>query len=170
MQQTKLNQLQNLNLNQLQQLNQLTQQKTRQELKTRQVKNPNETNKTREPFKPFPKIDLPKKDSLFKESKQDKAIFEALTKRYGKEFSLGSFGTQLEAEDKLKRTIVGTLAASGKIKKNSKELSFSELKSFGRGFNKGKRDSYKVVQTRGFRLESYGERKEIKGSKKNKIW
>lgn len=111
------------------------------------------------------------RDGIYNRIIGKKSLYQALSKRKGKEISLGEFGTQAEAEYKLKSYLTGTLAASGKIIKDNKELSFGELKSFGRGFNPSKRDFNKIVQTRGFRLGSFGERKEIKGSKRrNRIW
>lgn len=103
----------------------------------------------------------PKAKSIIKD------IFEAVSRRRGKEITLGKYGTQTEAERKLMGFLKGTLAASGKVLKGGQPLKVSELKEFwGREFAPAKRDIFRVIQKRGFRLSTRPEVTEIKFAKR----
>lgn len=94
-------------------------------------------------------------------------VFKALSKRFGKEITLGEFGTQTEAERKLKGYLKGTLAASGRVLKGEKVLKFGELKEFkGIEFRQGKNDISRIIQRRGYRLSARPEIREILGEKR----
>ena len=94
--------------------------------------------------------------------------YEIFTKKYGKDVLIGTAKTKLEAKTILERQLLGTLRASGFVTKSTGEkLKASEL-GFGRGFRTAKRDSFRVVQERGFRLGSFGERSEIKSARRRK--
>jgi hypothetical protein len=136
---------------------------------------PRTTPKIEEPFKPIPPppIYTPSTETSiinFLRKKKRRAIFEALSRRKGKEFSLGTYETQTEAEGVLGKYLKRTLAASGRIKAEGRVLPFTSLRSFrGLEFKPGKRDIFKVVQARGFRLGTRAERMEIKRAKKDKL-
>ncbi len=116
----------------------------------------------------LPEDELDKK-SKTKEIAEKILEFEAFGKRFGQEFSLGKAETKKGAEKKLKGFLKGTLGASGKVTQEGKPLSFGQLSSFGTGeFRPAKSDMFKVVQKRGFRLGTFGERTEIKRAKKKK--
>lgn len=143
-----------------------------QSQRQREIQTPKE-----EIFKIIPPPPVSSWDSILsfpKASKKKRAIFEALSRRKGKEFSLGTYESQSQAESVLGKYLKSTLAASGRIKSQGRALSFGELKTLrGRGFTSGKRDLFKVVQARGFRLDSGSERMEIKRAKKAKrfkVW
>jgi hypothetical protein len=92
----------------------------------------------------------------------DEELFKVFGRRYGKFKELKSVKSKEEAERFAKEFSVGTLGASTKIEKGGKPIEFS----LGTGFRKSKREPFVIVQERGQRLGSYGERTEIKRSRK----
>jgi hypothetical protein len=96
-------------------------------------------------------------------------MFEAFGRRYGKDKSLGIFGTKQQAESKLKNFMQQSLGASGRVTKNNVALGFGELSSFkGREWLPSKRDAKRIVQARKFRLGTRAEKVEIFQARKKK--
>ena len=127
----------------------------------------------RTPTTPPPKIPfiwIPTTESSAKQKVMDIAQgieeFEVIGKRFGKEFSLGEFTSQSQAEIKLKGFLKGTLGRSGRILEEGKPLEFEKLKTFGYEFTPSKRDITRIVQRAKFSLSSYPERKEIQSFRK----
>jgi hypothetical protein len=88
-------------------------------------------------------------------------------KRYGKHKLLGEFVTEPEAARKLKGFLTETLGASGYVEKAGRKIRLN----LGLGFRPSKRDIFRVVQERRYRLGTQSERKEIQRARKNKkIW
>jgi hypothetical protein len=92
--------------------------------------------------------------------------YKIFTRKFGGDVLLGTARTKEEATRILSRELKGTLRASGFVTTSTGEkLKATEL-NFGRGFRPGKRDSFRVVQERGYRLGSFGERREIQSSRR----
>lgn len=94
--------------------------------------------------------------------------FKVLGKRYGEDIEIGEFETLPKARESLKGFLKGTLGASGLITFKGKPLSFREVGLFGPEFRPAKKDMFRIVQERGFRLGTAGEIKEIKLFRKSR--
>ena len=109
-----------------------------------------------------------KKKALKREFQRDGG-FEAFGRRYGKDISLGLFTTKRRAAKKLKQFLKGGLGASGFLEEKGEPVPIGELKfSFGEEFRPSKKDPFRVVQKRSFRLGTGGEIFEIQRAKRQK--
>lgn len=144
-------------------------QQLRQELKTKQAEN--QINK----LNILEKINIkvsPKVIIKIKPNKIDKgllgegeeSLFEVFGRRFGKFKELGTKKSEKEAKQLAKEFSLGTLGASTMIKKNEKNIEFN----LGAGFIKSKVNPFIQVQERSKRLSSYGEKLEIRKSKKRR--
>ena len=107
--------------------------------------------------------------SLFptKPKKTSKEIFGAFVKRYKKDISLGSFKELKGAKTKLVKELKTTLGASGFVTKGKSKVPFEEL-DLGYEFTPSKKDMFRVVQKRKFRLGTRSEVSEILSAKRIK--
>lgn len=94
-------------------------------------------------------------------------LVEAFVRRKGKDISLGK-GTLTEESKALLGNLKGTLAASGFLRSvtTGKRIPLSSYVPNTPEFRAAKRDEFRVVQQRGFRLSSGSEVKEIKAARK----
>jgi len=95
---------------------------------------------------------------------EDLGSYKVYGRRKGKFNELGSSKSELEAEKIAKEFSLGTLGASTMIEQNGKSIEFN----LGSGFRKSKSNKFINVQERGNRLSSWGERSEIKRSKRRR--
>lgn len=93
--------------------------------------------------------------------------FEVFTRKKGEEISLGEFTTFKEARKKLISEVKGTLRASAFITKGGEKIPFEKL-DLGYEFTPSKRDIFRAVQKRGFRLGTREEVREIILAKRGK--
>lgn len=109
--------------------------------KARQISKTTQRTKPKEKAKLKPKIKIPFSSGGKSKTAKKKDVFEIFSRRFGKEISLGSFGTKKEAESVLKKYIFGGLARSGKVKKGEDILDinlgagFRPAKSLGKGWS-----------------------------------
>lgn len=109
-----------------------------------------------------------KSQNVFKLSPAKRGLFEAFLKRKGKDISLGKFGEFGSAKTKFLKEVKTTLGASGFITKEGKAIPFKELK-LGFEFKPSKKQPFRAVQKRGFRLGTRAEVQEIQKSRRNKV-
>lgn len=88
------------------------------------------------------------------------------TRTKGKDYLIGKNTVKKKAEKKLFDTMENTLRASGFIKKGNKKI---RIKSFGDDFRRSKTDPWRVVEKRSSRIDTIGEKRELKKSKKRKV-
>ena len=130
----------------------------------------------------FDKKDVPIRDSIIKRRKPtSKTNFKGIrfkkstdklgvyVKRKGKDIKVASASSLQQAKKILRKRLSGTARASGFIKKKKKKLKVD----LGKGYRKGKKDPYRVVEKRSRRIKSAGELRDItfKGiSSKKRKW
>lgn len=166
-----------LNLKQTQNLKQEQLLKQQQNLKQQSMLKSTQLTKqtprpppTRPPGIIIPKIPKPS-GSVNKQlsSALDKLGFDIFIRRRGKDVKYGTAETTSQAASKLFFGLKSNLAASGFVQKKSGEkVSLSNY--FGSEFAPSKRDSFRAVQQRSFRLGTSGERSEIKRARQNANW
>jgi len=100
--------------------------------------------------------------------KPEEDTFEVFTKKAGKDISIGKTTSGQKAKELLVGELKGTLRASGYITKQGSKIETSRLGLVGGEFTTGKKEGYRLVQKRGFRLGTTGERREIKSAKSKK--
>lgn len=113
-----------------------------------------------------------KKSQLFSLSKPlsvktTSDIFKTYYRRKKKDIFIGKFEGLETAKQKLIKSLKSTLGASGFVTKNEKKIPFKELK-LGFEFTPSKKDLFRVVQKREFRLGTRSEVQEILSSRKTK--
>jgi len=121
-------------------------------------------------MKPKPKINirakLAKALKKFRGNKKaQEELFKIFGKRYGKFKELGTAKTKEEAKKKFLKFQVGTLGRSAFIEKGGKKLSIKEL-GLNQRFRPSKELRGVIVQKKTNALGTFGERKEIIGSRK----
>lgn len=89
--------------------------------------------------------------------------FDVYYRKKGEDVKLGKFETQEEGEMALKKFLGGTLRASGFIEREGKKV---KPLSFGFKFRAGKKDPFRIVEKRSFRLDRPQEVSEIQFFKK----
>jgi hypothetical protein len=105
--------------------------------------------------------------------KQKKPIFTAQKRRKGKFISIGTFETKEAAFDAGKLNIEQNLGASTRVL--TQEGKVVRPSVFSPKFYESKKEEGVLIQKRGFRLGTFGERKEIQSAKSQsdrmrKIW
>jgi len=143
--------------------------KTTYEPLTKTIQRNEQEKRTPQKLKPKIKIISPEiSDSKQKRSFKDfiSSEFKVFVRKKGKDFLLGEFKSEKEAETKLRENLLGTLRASGFVERSGRKIDVN----LGRGFTKSKIESKRIVQERSGRLGSFGERKEIKGTRKKLRW
>jgi hypothetical protein len=145
-----------------------------QAFRTKQLNKNIEQNKNlqkqyREINKPIEKIikyfDWDNKKKVSKElSSGEEDLFKVYGRRFGKFNELGTKKSKEEAEKLAKEFSLGTLGASTYIEKSGKKIE----SNLGTGFRKSKSNPFIQVQDKGKRLESYGEKREIKSSRRKR--
>jgi len=137
-------------------------------LKTKQIRIP----KVKLKIPRFPLI-LPTKKSVrrIKRKKKKADIFLVETKRFGKWIPIGKPGPLGRVLEAGKVRVKKTLAASLRIRE-AKTGRLVQIAPLGKEFRPGKKDPFKLVQRRKYRLSSPTEVKEIQLAKKAKesIW
>jgi hypothetical protein len=95
--------------------------------------------------------------------------FGVFVKKFGKDVSVGEFGTLEGAKKKLTEELIGTIRAGGYITKGKEKIKAKELKLFGTEFRPSKQSEFSLIQRRSKRLKKGGqETKEIIGFRKSK--
>jgi hypothetical protein len=142
--------------------------RTETPLQLRRPTQPPETPRPRKQIPPFA-LDLGKGMKTKKDIALTQNLIEIFARRRGKDIKFGEAFTGLEAGKILSKRLKGTLAASGFARAvGGNKLSLSELGIGSREFGTAKRDTFRVVQQRGFRLGTRSEVSEIKLAKKGK--
>jgi len=95
-----------------------------------------------------------------------KDIFQAVIRRRKQDTIVGEFGTAKEALSKVLSIEKGTLAAGGFISQNGKPIKIPSM-FLNKEFTQGKKESFRVIQKREFRLGTGSEVREIKQAKRN---
>lgn len=109
----------------------------------------------------FPNIYLPSEKLTGKTSGN---LFEIFGRRYGKDIFLGTEKTSVAASLKLKSFLKNTLGASGYLTESGKPF----RPYLGFEFAPSKKESFRIVQKRRYRLGTGSELSEILSAKKNK--
>lgn len=91
--------------------------------------------------------------------------FEVFTRKGGKDVRIGEFSDLRRAKQALRSELGNTLRASGFVSRKS--TGEKVRLNFGAGFRPSKSDSFRIVQERGTRLGSFGERREIRGARRS---
>ena len=111
------------------------------------------------PEKKVPKITEPIikiKDSLAKRLAKKSSTpekFGVFVRKGGEDISIGTVGTKGEAKRLLKSKLSKTLRASGFVEKGGVKLKVGELGGLGFGFEKSKKDSFRVVEKKTRRIK-----------------
>lgn len=93
----------------------------------------------------------------FKEKKKRKDEYLVFVKRFGKDVIIGKSKDISSAKSLLRYTLESSARASGYLEKDRQKI-YTDL---GQGFRRSKKDSFRSVQKRGFRIRSAGELREI---------
>jgi hypothetical protein len=123
-----------------------------------------EINKIKVPKEYIFKIESGKVPIAKELSSKEEDLFKVYGRRYGKFSELGSASSEKEEEKLAKEFSLGSLGVSTFIEKGGKKIEFN----LGSGFTKSKNNQFIQVQERKGRLSSYGEKSEIKRSRKRK--
>jgi len=99
-----------------------------------------------------------------KKAKEKIELFKAFVRKKGKDILLGEFETLGGAKRGLKKELLGTLRASGFIKKGGKKIKIN----LGYGFRPSKKDIFRIVQKKTLRFGTKGEIKEAQFFRKKK--
>ncbi len=97
----------------------------------------------------------------------NRELYKIYGKRYGKFREIGKAKTKEEAKNILLKFQKGTLGRSAFVEINKKKLSIREL-GLGSEFRPSKMNESIIVQKRQFSLGTFGERREIKKSRRKK--
>ena len=121
--------------------------------------------KTKQEQTPIPFTKL-SKDTKAKTigKKEGESVFEAFTRKFGEDVSIGTFPTLQQAKAKLFFKIRGTLRASGFIEKEGEKV---KIPTGWSEFVPSKRDSFRIIEPRRFRLGTPSEVSEIQFFKKS---
>jgi len=98
----------------------------------------------------------------------EEEAFTIYTRKFGKDVSLGTATNKESAKNILSKELLGTARASGYIEKGKRKLSVDELGSFGGRFMKSKKDSFRVIQAKNTRLGGSSQYKEVQSFKRGK--
>ena len=167
----KVRELLNIRTKQAQRLKIRTKQAQRLKQKMKQsLVSRTTTTKTSTQSKPKPKniitpdLKEAKPKETPKKQKITKDMFKVFVKKFGKDIKLGEFETLESAKKKLKKELLGTLRASGFVKKGEKKIKLN----LGFGFRPSKKDIFRVVQRKTARFGTRGETSEAQFFRKTK--
>lgn len=137
--------------------NQVTQQKTQQRTKqiTKQVFRTETLTKTiKKGTTGIFNIPSNSKNKIVKIIEDNFGGFEAFGKRFGKDLSLGKFGTKKEAEGKITSFLKNTLGASAFLEQGGKKVSSQTLSLMqSPEFRQSKKDISRIIQVEKYRLQ-----------------
>jgi len=112
------------------------------------------------------------KPKIVKEAEKVLGSFEAFGRRFGKDISLGMFETKIGAIKKLKEFAEFSLGASGFVSSGGRKVKINNL---GERFTTSKKDPFRIVEKKQYRLSTGSEKSEInffkkKAKKKSNSW